>query len=152
MSSSDSETHVEMLNWTSGTDLNEKSLCCIFFGTPCMKLEFATSWHACSSSYAPSSREEQQPTCGDSKVHGDLGARCWRMLQSEADVSARVRALYQTALAPCLCFTRGRAKPENIRSYLDPGHGKVSWLQLSGASWQGQPIASFEPDLLKTLL
>ena len=24
-----------MLNWTSGTDLNKKSLCCIFFGTPC---------------------------------------------------------------------------------------------------------------------
>ena len=35
---SDSETHVKMLNWTSGTDLNKKSLCCIFFGTPCMKM------------------------------------------------------------------------------------------------------------------
>ena len=33
------------------------------------------------------------PTCGDSKVHGDLGARCWGMLQGKADVSARVRAL-----------------------------------------------------------
>ena len=34
---SDSETHVEKLNWTSSTDLSRKSLSCIFFGTPCSK-------------------------------------------------------------------------------------------------------------------
>ena len=28
-----SETHVEMLNWTSRTDLNKKSICCIFGDT-----------------------------------------------------------------------------------------------------------------------
>ena len=32
---SDSETHVEMLDWTFGSDLSGKALCCIFFGTPC---------------------------------------------------------------------------------------------------------------------
>ena len=35
---SDSETHVEMLNWTSGTDLNKKSLCCIFLGHPVLRV------------------------------------------------------------------------------------------------------------------
>ena len=33
---SDSITHMEMLNWTSRTDLSGKLLCCIFFGTPCI--------------------------------------------------------------------------------------------------------------------
>ena len=36
---SDSETHVEMLDWTFGSDLSGKALCCIFFGTPCSCLQ-----------------------------------------------------------------------------------------------------------------
>ena len=35
---SDSETHVEMLDWTFGSDLSGKALCCIFFGTPCRSI------------------------------------------------------------------------------------------------------------------
>ena len=31
---SDSETHVEMLDWTFGSDLSGKALCCIFLGHP----------------------------------------------------------------------------------------------------------------------
>ena len=38
---SDSETHVEMLNWTSRTALSGKLLCCIFFGTPCIFVQIA---------------------------------------------------------------------------------------------------------------
>ena len=36
---SDSETHVEMLDWTFGSDLSGKALCCIFLGHPVFVLE-----------------------------------------------------------------------------------------------------------------
>ena len=41
---SDSETHVEMLDWTFGSDLSGKALCCIFFGTPCILMDPDSSW------------------------------------------------------------------------------------------------------------
>ena len=80
------------------------------------------------------------------------------MFQGKADVSARVRVLYKNILlvsrrfcSSSFLFVFDIYMVQHV-SYLDPGHGEIAWLQLSRASWQGQPIASFETNLVKTLL